>query len=253
MIRFIQDRYYLNMLLGALFVFSLVVCFYTIYSLPANLHLADGYQPAFLSAYVAMAFAFMLGAITLLSATAYKKEIVVFRDRVIDVASNEMQEEGNKTTISLDGVRAQLVTAKSKKDSYQNCLHAICKQLDAGQGAFYEAMETDGKRFVELRSGYALAMGESTLVRFEFGEGLIGQSALSKQTLYIDEVPQGYIKIISGLGSASPRYVLIVPVKDKEHLTGVLEIASFTPISEDQRKFVEEASHLLTEKLSTQA
>lgn len=253
MTRFIQDRYYLNMLLAVLFILSLVICIYMIYSLPADLYLADGYQSEFLNVYIAVGFSFVLGAIALLSATAYKKEIVVFRDRVIDVTSTESQEEGNKTTISLEGVRSNLVASQNRKDTYQNALHAICKQLEAGQGGVYEAVEADGKRYVELKSGYALTMGESTLVRYEFGEGLIGQAALSRQTLYIDEIPQGYIKIISGLGSASPRYVLIVPFKQKENLLGVLEIASFTPISEDQRKFVEEAAQLLTEKISTQA
>lgn len=248
-----QDRYNLNMLLSVLFLLGLAFTLYLIYSLPSNLRLADGYQPEFSSVYLAFVLTCLVGGIALLSANAYKKEVIVFRDRELDGSSSDNQDEGNKTTISLDGVRATLVAARSKKETYQNALQAICKQLEAGQGAFYEAIEIDGKRFVELKAGYALTMGESTLIRFEFGEGLVGQSALSKQTLYIDEVPEGYVKIISGLGTASPRYVLIVPVQQKESLLGVIEIASFTPVTEDQRKFAEEAVQLLNEKITTQA
>jgi putative methionine-R-sulfoxide reductase with GAF domain len=85
---------------------------------------------------------------------------------------------------------------------------------------------------------------------YEFGEGLIGQSAAGARTLYVDDIPEGYIKIISGLGSASPKYLLIVPMKQQDHATGVLEIASFIPLSEDQRKFVEESAQLIADRLS---
>jgi methyl-accepting chemotaxis protein len=128
----------------------------------------------------------------------------------------------------------------------------VCKQLDAGQGAIYIVKEEDGKRKVELKNGYALTIGESTVISYEFGEGLIGQSASSGRTLYVDDVPQGYIKIISGLGSASPKFLLIVPIK-KERVMGVIEIASFTNLTEDQRKFVEESAELIADKISKRA
>jgi methyl-accepting chemotaxis protein len=58
-------------------------------------------------------------------------------------------------------------------------LQAICKQLEAGQGALYRIIEEGGKRTVELKLGYALSIGESTIIKYEVGEGLIGQSAAS--------------------------------------------------------------------------
>jgi methyl-accepting chemotaxis protein len=129
----------------------------------------------------------------------------------------------------------------------------LCRQLEAGQGALYELVRDDQKRFLELRTGYALSIGESALIRFEFGEGLVGQVAATGQTLYVDDVPEGYITILSGLGSSSPRYVLLAPVKSGDQVTGVIEIASFTKTSEDQRRFIQEAANLIGEKLSTKA
>jgi putative methionine-R-sulfoxide reductase with GAF domain len=129
-------------------------------------------------------------------------------------------------------------------------IHAICKQLEAGQGAVYIAKEESGIRKVELKAGYALSIGESTVIKYEFGEGLIGQSAAGAKTLYVDEVPEGYVKILSGLGSASPRYLLIVPMKKEEKVIGVVEIASFSPISDNERKFVEESAQLIAGSVS---
>jgi GAF domain-containing protein len=46
---------------------------------------------------------------------------------------------------------------------------------------------------------------------------------------------------------------LIVPVKTQGKVLGIIELASFTPINEDQRKFVEEASQFIAEKISNRA
>ena len=70
------------------------------------------------------------------------------------------------------------------------------------------SLKKEANARVELKAGYALSIGESTVIKYEFGEGLIGQSAASGNTLYVDDVPEGYIKIVSGLGSASPKYLL---------------------------------------------
>jgi hypothetical protein len=46
---------------------------------------------------------------------------------------------------------------------------------------------------------------------------------------------------------------MLAPVKSNEKVSGVVEIASFTRTTDDERRFVEEAVRLMGEKLSTQA
>jgi GAF domain-containing protein len=199
-----------------------------------------------------VAAAFLLGGFALYAALKFHREVIVYRDRSTDnekTENNTIVDE-NKTTITLEGVRTNLNQANSQKDILQAGLHTICKQLEAGQGALYLTTEKDGQRKVELKQGYALSVSENTSIAFDFGEGLIGQSAASGETLYLDDVPEGYIKIISGLGSASPRFLLIVPVKQNEKIVGVMEVASFTSITSDQRKFAEEAAQILAEKIA---
>jgi len=125
-------------------------------------------------------------------------------------------------------------------------MKTICRQLEAGQGALYAFKEADDKRWIELTGGYALTIGENTTIKFDLGEGLIGQSAVVGKTLYIDEVPEGYMKIASGLGMASPRYLLITPLKKDEKVIGVWELSTFKALTENQRKFVEDAANLLS-------
>jgi hypothetical protein len=249
-----NDRYKVGLILAVLTVLGFGTSLYFIYSLPEGLRLADGYQPEFTSVYIVISITFLIGAVSLLSALKYSKEVIVYRDKKMDKSlSDEQSGQASKSSISLDLVKISLNPAKSEKDILVAGLQAICKQLDAGQGAIYGAIEEDGKRKVELKGGYALSLGESTIIRYEFGEGLIGQSAANGKTLYVDDVPEGYIRIVSGLGSASPKYLLIIPIKNQERIVGIMEIASFTHITEDQRKFAEESANLIAEKISGKA
>jgi transcriptional regulator with GAF, ATPase, and Fis domain len=252
MIRTFKDSSKINLILTILFTVGVAVSAYVLYRLPNNLMLPYGYESVFNTTYLVVGLSFLIGVVAVTQAMRYKKELIVYRDRVTEMSQSDMDgSDSNKSTISVESVRAALRTTKGEKDILQNGLQSICKQLDAGQGAAYLIQQENDTRFAELKTGYALSISESTTTRYNFGEGLIGQAASNGQLLYLDEVPEGYIKIISGLGSASPRYLLIAPVKNQDTVLGVLEIASFSPFSADQRKFVEQGAQLVADKLST--
>jgi methyl-accepting chemotaxis protein len=238
-------------LLSALFILGIGFSLYSIYSLPYGLRLADGYQPAFTSVYLTVGGTFLLGAVTLWASMRYRKELIVFRDRTLDTGADQHQQnQEGKTTITLDSVVSTISTSTDEQSLLEQWLEAVGKQLDVGQGALYRLSNNNGQRVMELKCGYALSLGESTVIQYEVGEGLIGQAAASGNTLLVDDIPEGYIKIISGLGSASPRFILIVPIKSQETVLGIIELASFHGFSEDQRRYVEEAAALLAEKIS---
>jgi len=254
MIDIFKNNYKVSLALATLFILGIAVSLYAVYSLPGSLRLADGYQPEFLNVYLAIVLTSLMGSLALTLALRYKKEVVIYRDRATETSTTTQKEtQQGKSTISLENLTANLSQAKDHPSILEVGLNTICKQLEAGQGAIYTTMEKEGKRRVELQRGYALNIGESTIISYEFGEGLIGQAAAGGRSLYVDDVPEGYIKIVSGLGSASPKYLLIVPVKNEGDILGVIEIASFTPISEDQRKFTEESAQLIADKILTNA
>jgi len=254
MISIFKNTYKLSLTLATIFILGMAVSLFAIYSLPGSLRLSDGYQPEFLNVYLIIASTFLVGAFGLVLALRHKKEVIIFRDRALEAAVAAQQEaDQNKSTISLQGVITGLEQAKGHKAILAAGLNTICKQIEAGQGAIYTTSEKEGKRIVELQSGYALNIGESTTISYEFGEGIIGQAAVSGKSLYVDDVPEGYVKIVSGLGSASPKFLLIVPIVQEGQVLGVLEIASFTDISTDQRKFSEESAQLIAKKIFNKA
>jgi two-component system chemotaxis sensor kinase CheA len=60
------------------------------------------------------------------------------------------------------------------------------------------------------------------------GEGLVGQCAVDMCTKLIENLPDNYISINSGLGRTAPRFAVIAPVIFENKTLAVLEIASLT-------------------------
>ncbi len=245
---------------GFLFAFlyfvSILITAWTLYSLPSDLVYKGGMIDNGLATAV-YAKLFLVTAISLgLGVTAinfilkYRKEVIVYLEKTNE-EKNSQQNTGFTAaeTLDLEAYRKSLNQA-SNNDLLQTALNLICKVLQAGQGALYLTKTEDGKRLLELKGNFALALGESETIQFEFGEGLVGQAATSAASLYIDEVPEGYINIVSGLGSAQPRYLFVTPVKKDKEVKGVIEVATFGALSEPVRRQAEEMASILAEKLT---
>ena len=163
-------------------------------------------------------------------------------------SQEEGMEEQKSHTLDLNIIRDLIAKEGDQLTMAKNILTHLCKHLEAGIGAFYTTSKEDGKRMLEMKASYALALGESQTIKFEFGEGLVGQAALEQKTLIVDDIPEGYIKIVSGLGNATPTHLLIVPVKRDNELFAVVEIASFTELGKNDAEMVGAAFKLLTQK-----
>lgn len=131
----------------------------------------------------------------------------------------------------------------SDKKKFEKLLAFVCNEVKASAGALYTTVTYDNLKFQEFVAGYAFYMPDSEKLKFEFGEGLVGQAAKSGNDVIISEaMPQGYIKITSGLGEAEPNNLSIIPIKIDEDVKGVLEIASFSKFNQSQINFLKEAS-----------
>src|SRR6266508_1043273 len=113
--------------------------------------------------------------------------------------------------------------------------------VEAQYGAFYIA-ETNalGETGYKLLAGYGLPPRQHRPTSFGIGEGLIGQAALEGKTILVTDLPDGYIAIGSGLGEASPRGVMTLPVPLEEQVLAVIELASFRSFTPVNQTFLEQ-------------
>jgi len=130
---------------------------------------------------------------------------------------------------------------KNTKTKYEKILSRLCMKLDASQGIVYSVEKEKNKRFIQLFASFAYNSADSENVRYELGEGLSGQVAKEGNKININNIPEGYITIISGLGASSPSHLAILPIKEKGEVVFVVEIASFHEISASDEKLIGEA------------
>ena len=112
--------------------------------------------------------------------------------------------------------------------------------VSAQYGAFYVADQVGGRQFLTLMSGYALPKGKELGSRIEAGEGLVGQAAFETKPIIVTDLPEGYVRITSGLGEAPPRNVVVFPVPFEGQLKAVIELASFHSFSPIHLSFIEQ-------------
>jgi PAS domain S-box-containing protein len=107
-------------------------------------------------------------------------------------------------------------------------LKKLISYLNANQGCVFLINEEKPEApFIELISTYAYNKKKHLQKKLNIREGLLGQCILEKASIYLEEIPDNYIYITSGLGEALPKSLLIVPIKTSEKVLGALEIASF--------------------------
>ena len=116
----------------------------------------------------------------------------------------------------------------------------LVKYTGANQGRLFIVNEDDAQDpYLALEGCYAWDRKKHVQQRIEMGEGLAGQAWQENTTIFLTDVPDGYVEIRSGLGHANPTCVLIVPLKVNEATYGIIELASFRVFVPHEVEFVE--------------
>jgi len=124
--------------------------------------------------------------------------------------------------------------------------------VSAQHGTFFLAEpRADGESQLRLIAGYGLGADKAAPIQYQLGQSLIGQVARSKRSVVVANLPEGYVKISSGLGDAPPANLAIVPILFEDQVLGVIELASFTAFSQVQTDFLEQLTETLGVNFNT--
>ncbi|MHB1249346.1 MAG: CHASE3 domain-containing protein, partial [Polaromonas sp.] len=118
----------------------------------------------------------------------------------------------------------------------RSALQFVARYLDAAVAALYVREDNGNLRRV---AAYGFSNDyEETGQSFYSAEGLVGQAALENRVLQLDDLPDNYLKITSGLGQGAPRHVLVVPVQNDGQVNGVVELGFLRPLGPRDLEFV---------------
>jgi PAS domain S-box-containing protein len=174
---------------------------------------------------------------------------------IIDLQANLLaikQQEARQTWI-VTGIAKMGEIRKSNsslEDYAYQITSTLVKYLEANQGAFYRLMPEENA--LELLASYAYGKRKFTdnKVTVDVGTGLLGQSVIERDLIFMTQVPSDYVKITSGLGEATPRCISIAPLIFREQVYGVIELASFQVLDKHHLQFIKEISESVAGELA---
>ncbi len=118
-------------------------------------------------------------------------------------------------------------------------IQKVVSLLDFEMGAVFLKTTKRDNIFLEQTVSYAYNEKKNNKLVFKLGDSLIGACAAEKRIVHLKKVPQDYLRIISGLGDAPPKSMLIVPILFENETLGVIELGSLHDIHEDTVRFIE--------------
>jgi HAMP domain-containing protein/signal transduction histidine kinase/DNA-binding response OmpR family regulator len=100
--------------------------------------------------------------------------------------------------------------------------------LVASQHAVLYIMQGQGTGMrLKLMASYGYQERKNLSTEWVIGEGVVGQAAFEKQRILITGVPDDYVQIVSGLGQAAPRNIVVLPILFEGQVKAVIELGAF--------------------------
>ena len=125
----------------------------------------------------------------------------------------------------------------------------LAQFLEGAIGAFYLFNE-DTKTF-QLTGSYAYSNRKSLSNEFEIGESIVGQAALEKTHIIINNIPDDYLYIQSGLGESKGNQILVAPLISQNTVRAVIEIGTLGTFKEKHIEFLNKVSEAIAIVIET--
>ncbi|GAA3409870.1 ATP-binding protein [Paenibacillus hodogayensis] len=180
----------------------------------------------------------------------------VFKQIAMDLhAKNELEtkfnmakEEQAWVNTHMARITELLEDMTAVKQVAQTFISEFAPVLGAQYGAIYLRDGEGPLKALQLHGLYAAGPEEPEATSvFPLGQGLVGQCAKDGKPITVDHMPDNYVAIRSGIGSTVPSQIIIYPVRFRDEVTGVIELACVKPFTFIQRELLKH----LAEKLGT--
>jgi HAMP domain-containing protein/CheY-like chemotaxis protein/signal transduction histidine kinase len=111
--------------------------------------------------------------------------------------------------------------------------------VNAHMGVIYRVENEDNGQ-LRLLSAYAGGGNSPHPQIVQFGEGLIGQSAMDKRQRLVSDIPTDAVPISSALMRVAPRNLVVLPVLFENQVKAVIELSSVGSFTTSQMTFLEQ-------------
>ena len=128
-------------------------------------------------------------------------------------------------------------------------INNLCNYINAGVGSFYY-FDND-QEVLRYVAGFACVRGEDFQDSYKLGEGIVGQVALQKKLITLQDIKQIKLTIETGSIKEIALNTYTFPVLYKDKVLGVMEIGTSTLLDTKQLKFLELSNSIIASGLFT--
>ncbi|MEV6601484.1 HAMP domain-containing protein [Actinoplanes sp. NPDC051346] len=127
-------------------------------------------------------------------------------------------------------------------------MNELAPLVNAQLGTFLLVDESTGGAELRVVGCYG---HQGTGRRFALGESLVGQAAVAKRCIVVNDVPGGYFTVSSSLGSAVPLQLVVLPIVVEDQVLGVIELASMAAFTDVHRDFLDQLMETIGVNVNT--
>lgn len=131
-----------------------------------------------------------------------------------------------------DAIRGEL----EPDELARRCIHFLVNHFEAELGALYLMIE--GR--LHLRASYAFSDRDRNFNTFDIGEGVVGQAALERNTLYFTNLEDQGPKLNYGAGEKALSHYMAIPIYSEQAVAGVVLLGTHNQPTKLQKKFLEQ-------------
>jgi HAMP domain-containing protein/CheY-like chemotaxis protein/signal transduction histidine kinase len=134
----------------------------------------------------------------------------------------------------------------------QLILSELAPVVGAKHGVFY-VMDSNGggEPLLKLTATYAYKERKHLAKQFRVGEGIVGQAAFEKQRILLQNAPDDYITINSGLGESKPMQIVVLPIVFEGQVLAVMELATFMAFTDTYLSLLDQLTESIGVVLNT--
>ncbi len=159
---------------------------------------------------------------------------------IVEEADNEIETEDKEDSfeeeVLIETFTAELAGKSNLEEYAESLLRTFAQKYSIVQGITF-AFNKDTEKYDPV-ANYAL-YSNNEIRSFSEGEGISGQVAKNQELLNISNIPENYITVLSGLGSSSPKYLLVIPIVSEGKTLAVIELASFSEFPRNMQAIYE--------------
>lgn len=136
-------------------------------------------------------------------------------------------------------ILASIQSTEAMPDFARQLMQTLTPLLGAQVGVlYYRAPETS---HYSLLGSHAYLNRKGLPQAFTPGEGIVGQCVLERAPIAITHIDEDHVRIATGLGQATPRYLLAAPLITRSgEISAVIELASLAPLGEREQALLDE-------------